>query len=490
MSLTSITTVHPITCSITPPTTPTTDKTMSFTPAITSLPDLVLVKVFSKLPLLDLLRLNSVCRRFAELQSAALLKKTSLAVADLKMATFYLDSLDFYRISEHSTFDLVVEYEFTTPLATPTKLDLKRSDPERLNSTKPKSIVFNARTCNALIERLPNIRRLTLANYSKSLLIDAHTVEMLKAWAPRLTHLTLHGFNNWEVIEPYINLLTKLEYLSSWVSLTRLAKLTISKQLTEFYVKYSKTWDQEEGDWEAADLEQTLQKLPPFYLFGQTPQTPPPTPVVQKLTRLSIKLNSLEQLDAIVGTFRYLKYLHLEYFQLDSTSQKTVLEAILSRLSGLQFLTTLSLDIINRFNYSGSVIADISNDELSEESNSNYSSTSVLWVKEVKFHFPLNPHTLQTIEKRFPNVQSATFRVLSCTELKKDGLLLCSDDQCTGCGHLEAVVEQYREMVQRKVINSFIVDFAFKYGKIIAHSVSEAAEGGRANRNSSSMTQT
>ncbi len=45
----------------------------------------------------------------AELQSAALLQKTSLAVADLKMATFYLDSLGFYRISEHSTFDLVVE---------------------------------------------------------------------------------------------------------------------------------------------------------------------------------------------------------------------------------------------------------------------------------------------------------------------------------------------------------------------------------------------
>ena len=46
----------------------------------------------------------------AELQSAALLQKTSLAVADLKLATFYLDSgLDFYRISEHSTFDLVEE---------------------------------------------------------------------------------------------------------------------------------------------------------------------------------------------------------------------------------------------------------------------------------------------------------------------------------------------------------------------------------------------
>ncbi|KAH9396846.1 hypothetical protein TYRP_003145 [Tyrophagus putrescentiae] len=46
------------------------------------------------------------------------------------MATFYLDSLGFYRISEHSTFDLVEE--------------------------------------------------------------DAQG-----NWAPRLTHLTLHGFNNW-----------------------------------------------------------------------------------------------------------------------------------------------------------------------------------------------------------------------------------------------------------------------------------------------------
>ena len=60
------------------------------------------MKVFSELPLLDLLRRTPVCSAAPE--------ATSLAVADLKLATFYLDSgLDFYRISEHSTFDLVEE---------------------------------------------------------------------------------------------------------------------------------------------------------------------------------------------------------------------------------------------------------------------------------------------------------------------------------------------------------------------------------------------
>lgn len=412
---------------------------------VNELPDLCLIAILDRLPADDLLRAKQVCGRWAVLQKAAIRKRVTLRIDNLDLTSLVpMDEIDFFGID--IAYDVSARFRNVGAELRPTT---------EQSYSYPLSI--NNETILMLSRAFPFIKTLVVINHSDTLDMTA----LLSYW-PQVTCLKLIGDYEWSALRTPLDRLNSLRHLSVDTSVDQLNDLPVVARLETFNCRLGQkhcTVNEPKMRQLSTILNGLITAKGAIQQFGiwvedHTNRFDLWSPeVASRVTRLTIKLDSMPLLEWICINMTSLNYLDLEFVQKQRNPQ---ILGIISALSRLKHLTDLKLDITEEQE-------DISDEELNEVSIVDVSKQEysplpqLIALKQVELKFPLDPHQIGSIETIFPNLCEFKLRINSCRyQAFYELLCLC----CPNCSQIGTKLRSCQE----DEIDSVL--FHFKSGQI------------------------
>lgn len=403
------------------------------------LPDLCIITVFERLSICDLIRAGAVCRRWQKLKTTVCKKKTTLRVDNRdSWSIFAKDEIDFYGV-EAGNIDVTVLFA---------KRPKKRAH-NRLVS-KYDLFITDAQS-GQFVEVFSNIKRLIIVNHS----LEFDITTWLCYW-PKVNNLSIIGHYTIEEISVPLNRLEHLQYLIIDKSLEELNELIDISRLHGFNCRFyrkNKTVNEEKM---AAMCDILNEKVTDgsnvrqvglwfedhsgrFDLMSST--------VKSVITRITVKLDSLAQLEWICSNMSQIKYLDLEFVH---KAKRSPFFQILNALSRLSDLVSLKLDV------------HLDDYELKHFSPTKYTEqqnflSELASLKQIEVKIPMSPHQIRVLVKSLPNLKNVNQRV---TIFNYRALL---DRLCDDCSNCQFVKRELQKGIQKK-LDSIL--FTYKNDKV------------------------
>lgn len=390
-------------------------------------PDLCIITVFERLSIRDLIRAGAVCQRWQTLKTTVCKKKTTLRIDNRdSWSVFAKDEIDFYNV-ETDSIDVTVLFN---------KQQKKRAH-NRL-ATIYDLFISDAQS-GQFVDVFSSIKRLIIINHS--LAFDITT--WLYYW-PKVNDLSVIGCYNIEEICVPLNRLEHLQYLTIDKSLEELNELIDISRLHGFNCRFyrkNKTVDEEQMAAMCAILNRkvddgsNVQQVGLWFEDHSGQFDLMSSAVTSLITRLTVKLDSLPQLEWICSNMSQLKYLDLEFVY---KSKRSPFFQIMSALSRLPGLVALKLDV------------HLDDYELKRFSPNRYTEQQsflpeLTSLKQIEVKIPLSPHQIAVLANSLPNLKNISQRVIIF-----DYQVLI-DRLCDGCENCQFLKQKLQQSIQKEL---------------------------------------
>lgn len=391
------------------------------------LPDLCIIGAFERLSIRDLLRAGAVCRRWQTLKTTVCKKKTTLRIDNRdRWSVFSKDEIDFYEV-EAGHIDVTVLFD----------TGLKNHTRGRFASRY--DLFISDINFDQFVDVFSSIKRLIIVNLSHE--FDITT--LLYYW-PKVNDLSLIGFYNIEDTRVPLNRLEHLQYLTIDKSLEELKELTDISRLQGFNCRFYREYKTVNEVQMTAMCDILNEKI----ICGTSVQRIGLwfedhsghfnliSPAVRNvLTRMTVKLDSLQQLQWICSNLSQLKYLDLEFVH---KAKRSPFLQIVNALSWLPSLSVLKLDV-HLDDY------ELKHFSLKRDTEQQYLLPKLPSLRHIEVKVPLSPHQMIVLEHSLPKLKNISQRVTN------SDYQVLSDKLCDHCENCQFVSQELQRCTKNKL---------------------------------------